>query len=233
MHQRAATPVVLEAHAMVGMAPIFWQIGMNNLAGTFGCLFIPPASARQRIAGDGNQTPVIIPAGDAGGMKTHPKTYQLDLFIAICKKIGAIPTISVRFQDSTRPSLRPLVHYANIGKGTILLSIGNNRTIELLDGKRIDPVYFATMAAIALRNEAVDPSIKRCRAFPWGRILQKRQYPPVPTPPHKNGGLDEDFLKTNGDLVEIVTSIAIDLLSQHPTQSRWITCGETLEWGPW
>jgi len=52
-----------------------------------------------------------------------------------------------------------LVHYANIEQGYHITywSIGNEPDIELLDGKKIDPVYYnKEWRAIALAMEAVD-----------------------------------------------------------------------------
>ncbi len=82
--------------------------------------------------------------GGRWGDENDIQRYQLDTFMAFCRKMGAIPTISVRFQDSTPAAAAALVHYANIQQGYHITywSIGNEPDYEMLDGKAIDPIYF-------------------------------------------------------------------------------------------
>ena len=169
-----------------------------------------PAGMTQ-LAFDSHITAIRWPGGRWGD-ENDIQTYQLDMFMALCKKIGAIATISVRFQDSTPAAAAALVHYANIEQGYHITywSIGNEPDIELLDGKKIDPVYYnKEWRAIALAMEAVDPTIKLMgpELSQWGTDISKTpKYPPIQTP----SGQDRqdwmtDFLKANGDLVDIIT----------------------------
>ena len=198
-----------------------------------------PAGMTQ-LAFDSHITAIRWPGGRWGD-ENDIQTYQLDMFIALCKKIGAIPTISVRFQNSTPAAAAALVHYANIQQGYHITywSIGNEPDYELLDGNRIDPVTFAKQwRAIALAMKAVDPSIKLMgpELSQWGADISKTaKYPPVPTPAaQERQDWMTDFLKANGDLVDIVTVHRYPIYS--PSSKTPITVDtlrqETLEWGP-
>ncbi len=198
-----------------------------------------PAGMTQQ-AFDSHITAIRWPGGRWGD-ENDIQTYQLDSFIAICKKIGAIPTISVRFQDSTPAVAAALVHYANIQQGYHITywSIGNEPDYELLDGNRIDPVYFAKQwRAIALAMKAVDPSIKLLgpELSQWGADFTKTpKYPPVPTPAtQERQDWMTDFLKVNGDLVDIITVHRYPIFS--PSSPTPVTIDtlrqETMEWEP-
>ncbi len=137
--------------------------------------------------------------------------YNLDSFIAFCKKMGAMPTISVRFQGGTPEKAAELVRYANIEQGYRIeyWSIGNEPDYETEEGKKIDPKDFnPRWRAIALAMKAVDPTIKIMgpELSQWGSSLAKTaKYPPIDTPAPARQDWMTEFLKANGDLVDIVT----------------------------
>ncbi|HTX90018.1 MAG TPA: hypothetical protein VMC09_02280 [Anaerolineales bacterium] len=176
--------------------------------------------------------------GGAWGDQNDIQTYQLDAFIAFCKQMGAIPTISVGFQNATPETAAALVRYANIEMGYKITywSIGNEPDIETLDGKKIDPVYYNKQwRAIALAMKAVDPKVKILgpEISQWGTDLSKTpKYPPVQTPTgQERQDWMTEFLKANGDLVDIVAVHRYPLYSPSlgPIQVDQLR-QETLEW---
>jgi hypothetical protein len=205
MLEPTARPNVLYVDPSKDFGPISPYVYGSN----YGPWTAIPAGMTQ-LAFDSHITAIRWPGGRWGN-ENDIQTYQLDMFIAICKKIGAIPTISVRYQDSTPAVAAALVHYANIQQGyhIVYWSIGNEPDFELLDGKRIDPVAFAKQwRAIALAMKAVDPSIKLMgpELSQWGADISKTaKYPPIPTPAtQERQDWMTDFLKANGDLVDVV-----------------------------
>jgi hypothetical protein len=196
-----------------------------------------PAGMTQ-LAFDSHITAIRWPGGRWGD-ENDIQTYQLDMFIALCTKIGAIPTISVRFQGGTPEAAAALVQYANIQQGYHITywSIGNEPDYELLDGNKIDPVYFNKQwRAIALAMKAADPSIKLMgpELSQWGTDISKTpKYPPIQTPTDQDRqDWMTDFLKANGDLVDIVTVHRYPIYS--PSSPTPITADtlrqNTLEW---
>ena len=143
--------------------------------------------------------------GGAWGDVNEIQTYQLDTFMAFCKKMGSIPTISVRLLDGTPEAAANLVRYANVemGYGIQYWSIGNEPTLfEALIKQSYDTVRFNTeWRAIAQAMKAVDPKIILMgpELHQWGTDLQ--------TSPKDSSGRDwmTEFLNANGDLVDIVT----------------------------
>ena len=160
---------------------------------------------------DSHITALRFPGGRWGD-ENDVQTYHLDTFISFCQKMNAIPTVSVRFQNSSPEVAAALVRYANIEKGYNITywSIGNEPDYENLDGKKIDPVYFNKQwRLIAQAMKAVDPKIKLMgpELSQWGTdISRTAKYPPIQTPSSQER-LDwmTEFLKANGDLVDIVT----------------------------
>ena len=202
------TPVPNELYvdAGVDLGPISPYVYGSN----YGPWTSVPSSMFQD-AFDAHITALRFPGGRWGD-ENDIQTYHLDTFMAFCQKMGAIPTISVRFQNSTPEAAAALVHYANIEKGynIIYWSIGNEPDYENLDGKKIDPVYYNQQwRLIAKAMKAVDPKIKLMgpELSQWGTdISSTAKYPPVQTP-SSQVRLDwmTEFLKANGDLVDIVT----------------------------
>jgi len=166
---------------------------------------------------------------------------QIDTLVALSKKMGAIPIISVRFQNGTPEAAAALVHYANIEQGYHITywSIGNEPDYELLNRKAIDTVYFnAQWRAIAEAMKTVDPTIKIMgpELSQWGvKVAETPKFPSTKTPNiQERKDWMTEFLKANGDLVDIVavhrypeyalltkTPITLDTLRQN-----------TLEWEP-
>ena len=168
-----------------------------------------PANMVQ-AAFDSHITVLRFPDGRWGSTNDIFPT-QIDTLVALCKKIGAIPTISVRFQNGTPEAAAALVHYTNIEQGYHITywSIGNEPDYETLDNKKIDVAYFNEhWREIAVAMKAVDPTIKLLgpELSQWGvDIKNTPKYPPTQTPT----GLERkdwmtEFLKANGDLVDIV-----------------------------
>src|SRR5512140_2205339 len=101
-----------------------------------------PAESYQ-AALDSHVTTLRFPGGQWGNANDI-LPYNLDSFIAFCGKLGAMPTISVRFQGGTPEKAAELVRYANIEKGykVTYWSIGNEPDYEMEDGHKIDPKDF-------------------------------------------------------------------------------------------
>ena len=148
---------------------------------------------------------VIRWPGGAWGDANDIQTYQLDSFMAFCKQMNAIPTISVRLLDGTPEAAAALVRYANIEKGYAIQywSIGNEPTLfEEQSKQSYDTVRFnREWRAIAQAMKATDPKIKLMgpELHQWGTSLE--------TTLKDGAGRDwmTEFLKANGDLVDIVT----------------------------
>ncbi len=142
--------------------------------------------------------------GGGWGEENDIQTYQLDLFISLCKQMGAVPTVSVRFKNGTPQAAADLVRYANIEKryGITYWSIGNEPNYELDAGKHFDTETFdQAWRATAEAMKAVDPKIKLMgpELSQWGTDLAQ-----TPKDPAGRDWMTE-FLKANGDLVDVVT----------------------------
>ncbi|RPI35059.1 MAG: hypothetical protein EHM70_00830 [Chloroflexota bacterium] len=143
--------------------------------------------------------------GGAWGDDYDMKGFQVDQFLAFCDQMGALPTISVRLDGGTPEAAAELVRYANIQKkyGLVYWSIGNEPTLYEADlGETYDTVRFnKEWRDIAEAMKAVDPSIKLMgpELHQWGTNLQ--------TTLKDSSGRDwmTEFLKANGDLVDVVT----------------------------
>ena len=174
---------------------------------------------------------VIRWPGGAWGDANEIQTYQLDSFITFCKQMNAIPTISVRLLDGTPEAAAALVQYANIEKGYAIQywSIGNEPTLfEEQSKQSYDTVRFnREWRAIAQAMQAIDPNIKLMgpELHQWGTNLE--------TTLKDSAGRDwmTEFLKANGDLVDIVTVHRYPLYS---ASGRKFTVDDlrnnTLEW---
>jgi len=197
---------ILYVDPAVDLGPISPYIFGSNYS-MFGG--IPPQTYQAAL--DSHITTLRFPGGQWGNANDI-LPYNLDMFIAFCGKVGAMPTISVRFQGGTPEKAAELVRYANIEKGYKITywSIGNEPDYETEEGQRIDPKDFnPRWRAIAEAMKAVDPSIKLMgpELSQWGASLGKTaKYPPIDTPfPHARQDWMTEFLKANGDLVDVVT----------------------------
>ncbi len=135
------------------------------------------------------------------------KPFQIDAFIAFCKQVGAIPTISVRLLDGKPETAAELVRYTNLKKqfGVTYWSIGNEPSIYTQLGQA-DYDYTTEnlnqdWRAIALAMKEADPTIKLMgpEIHQWNDNLAST--------PKDSAGRDymTEFLKANGDLVDVVT----------------------------
>ncbi len=169
--------------------------------------------------------------GGGWGEDNDIQTYLLDMFIALCKQMGAIPTVSVRFKGGTPEAAAEWVRYANIekGYGIIYWSIGNEPNYELDNGQHFDTVYYNQQwRAIALAMKAVDPKIKLMgpELSQWGTSLAN-----TPKDPAGRDWMTE-FLKANGDLVDVVTVHRYPLYHADGTTSTIDDLRQnTQEWG--
>jgi hypothetical protein len=133
--------------------------------------------------------------------------FQIDQLIAFSKQVGAMPTISVRLLDGKPETAAELVRYTNIKKkyGVTYWSIGNEPNIYTML-KQADYEYLPEnlnkdWRAIALAMKAADPTIKL-----MGPELSQwhESYDGTPKDPANHDWMTE-FLKANGDLVDVVT----------------------------
>jgi len=149
-------------------------------------------------------TALRFPAG-AWSDAIDVQPFQIDMFMNFCKQVGAMPTITVRLLNGKPETAAELVRYTNIEKkyGVVYWSIGNEPNL-FASQQRIsyDTVTFNPQwRAIALAMKAVDPTIKLMgpETSQWNSSLA--------TTPKDAAGRDwmTEFLKANGDLVDIVT----------------------------
>jgi hypothetical protein len=145
-----------------------------------------------------------------GGARTDMidiQTFQIDSFIAFCRQVGALPTISVRLLGGKPETAADLVRYTNIEKkyGVTYWSIGNEPSIFTQLGYA-DYDYTTEnlnrdWRPIALAMKAADPTIKLMgpEIHQWNDSYG--------TSPKDSAGRDwmTEFLKANGDLVDVVS----------------------------
>ncbi len=155
---------------------------------------------------DGGFTALRFPGGawtDAVDMKP----FQIDMLMTFAKQVGAMPTISVRMLGGKPETAAELVRYTNIEKkyGITYWSIGNEPSIYT-QLKQADYDYTIDhlnkdWRAIALAMKEADPTIKLMgpEIHQWNDSLE--------TTPKDSSGRDWmiEFLKVNGDLVDVVT----------------------------
>jgi hypothetical protein len=133
--------------------------------------------------------------------------FQIDMLMDFCKQVGAMPTISVRLLGGNPETAAGLVRYTNLEKkyGVTYWSIGNEPSIYTLLGYAdydytIDNLN-REWRAIAQAMKAADPSIKLMgpEIHQWNDSGN--------TTPKDSAGRDWmiEFLKANGDLVDVVT----------------------------
>ena len=143
--------------------------------------------------------------GGAWGDANDIQSYQLDKFMAFCKQMGAIPTINVRLKNSSPAAAAALVKYANVDMkyGIQYWGIGNEPTLFEAEMKQTydTAVFNPEWRAIAEAMKAADPKIKIMgpELHQWGTSLE--------TTLKDSSGRDwmTEFLKANGDLVDIIT----------------------------
>jgi len=158
------------------------------------------------LAEKGGFTVLRFPGGawtDAIDMKP----FQIDQFIAFTKEVGATPTISVRMLGGKPETAAELVRYTNIQKkySVTYWSIGNESNLYT-QLQQVDYDYTTEnlnkdWRAIALAMKAADPTIKI-----MGPELSQwnDSYETTPKDSARRDWMTE-FLKANGDLVDVVT----------------------------
>jgi hypothetical protein len=164
------------------------------------------AAEMMPLVESGGFTALRFPGG-AWTDQVDIQTFQIDQFIAFCRQVGAMPTISVRLLDGTPEAAAELVRYTNIEKryGVVYWSIGNEPSI--FTSQKYAKYNYTTenlnkdWRPIALAMKAVDPSIKIMgpEIHQWNDKYDST--------PKDSLGRDwmTEFLKANGDLVDVVT----------------------------
>ena len=143
-------------------------------------------------------------AGDAQEIQLH----QVDTYIHEATLMGAEPSISVRLPNSTPEQAAAVVHYVNIEKnfGVKYWSIGNEPSLYENNANFQDQSWDAVSYANRWREfakamKAVDPAI-----LLYGPdIHQFTGDPSVDPKDHLGRDYLTEFLKIDGDLVDIVT----------------------------
>ena len=135
------------------------------------------------------------------------KPFQIDMLMTFAKQVGAMPTISVRLLNGNPETAAELVRYTNIEKkyGVTYWSIGNEPSYYTR-GNYANYDYTTEhlnreWRAIALAMKEADPTIKLIgpEIHQWNDRLE--------TTPKDSAGRDwmTEFLKANGDLVDVVS----------------------------
>ena len=133
--------------------------------------------------------------------------FQIDMLMTFAEQVGAMPTISVRMLNGEPETAAELVRYTNIEKkyGVTYWSIGNEPSIYTQLGQA-DYDYTTEhlnrdWRAIALAMKKADPTIKLIgpEIHQWNDSSE--------TTPKDSAGRDwmTEFLKANGDLVDVVS----------------------------
>jgi hypothetical protein len=143
---------------------------------------------------------------------------RLDDFVALCRSLGAEPMVNVKLLNSSPEDAAKMVKYANITKGYAIKYWGIGNEPNLFATKRnvkgYDTVRFnQEWREFALAMEAVDPRIQFFGPEP-------NQYTSVywDNPSDMaNKDYVEEFLKANGDLVDIVAIHRYPFGSTNPT----------------
>jgi alpha-L-arabinofuranosidase len=135
------------------------------------------------------------------------RPFQIDMLMTFAKQVGAIPTISVRMLNGKPETAAELVRYTNIEQkyGVTYWSIGNEPSIytqlNQADYDYTTEHLNRDWRAIALAMKEADPTIKLMgpEIHQWNDGYE--------TTPKDSAGRDwmTEFLKANGDLVDVVT----------------------------
>lgn len=143
--------------------------------------------------------------GGSWGDHNDIRTSYVDNYIAVARNImAAEPSITVRMAGSTPAKAAQLVTYVNTGKkyGVRYWSIGNEPSLYYQEFADWTPARYASeWRAFALAMRAVDPTI-----ILTGPDIHQFVGDPVVAPAEDQARLYlSEFLKTNADLVDIVT----------------------------
>ena len=135
------------------------------------------------------------------------RPFQIDMLMTFAKQVDAMPTISVRMLGGKPETAAELVRYTNIEKkyGVTYWSIGNEPSIYTQLGQADYDYTIEHLnrdwRAIAVAMKEADPTIKLIGP----EIHQWNDGPE--TTPKDSAGRDwmTEFLKANGDLVDVVS----------------------------
>ena len=156
-------------------------------------------TATQPLAEAAGVTFLRFPGGNWGDLH-NLRSSHIDPFISLAASMGAVPSISVRLEGGTPEQAADLVRYVNLEKGYQVRywSIGNEpQYYEGYDTARFNTEW----RAIAQAMQAVDPTI-----LLLGPEVTQWTGDPASNPKDEAGrGWVEEFLRANGDLVDIVT----------------------------
>jgi alpha-L-arabinofuranosidase len=156
-------------------------------------------TATQPLAEAAGVTFLRFPGGNWGDLH-NLRSSHIDSFISLATSMGAVPSISVRLEGGAPEQAADLVRYVNLEKGYQVRywSIGNEP--QYYEG--YDTLRFNTeWRAIAQAMLAVDPTI-----LLLGPEITQWTGDPASNPKDEAGrGWVEEFLRANGDLVDIVT----------------------------
>ncbi len=135
------------------------------------------------------------------------QSFQIDMLMTFAKQVDAMPTISVRLLGGEPETAAELVRYTNVEKkyGVTYWSIGNEPNIFTQMGYADYDYTIENLnqewRAIALAMKEADPTIKLMgpELSQWNDSYE--------TTPKDSAGRDwmTEFLKANGDLVDVVT----------------------------
>lgn len=142
---------------------------------------------------------IRFPGGDWGD-ENDLTELQIDQFIDLARRLGAEPCISVRLRGGSPEAAVELVRYANIEKEYRVRywSIGNEpQFYEGYDTSRFN----AEWRAIALAMQGLDPDI----LLIGPEVAQYRGDPALDPRDENNKLWVDEFLKANGDLVDVVS----------------------------
>ncbi|MCI0556213.1 MAG: hypothetical protein L0287_35165 [Anaerolineae bacterium] len=163
---------------------------------------------------DSGVTILRFPAGSWGD-HNDVETYQIDQFMAFAQKVGATAIFHARLLDGTPEQAAEMVRYTNIEKkyNVQYWSIGNEPTLfndelkgrgETYDAKRFNKEW----REFALAMKEVDPTIKlvgpEVHQFSYALGNTTNYDLSVATDKQGRFWMDE-FLRENGDLVDVVS----------------------------
>ncbi|HZU87607.1 MAG TPA: hypothetical protein VFF78_09020 [Anaerolineaceae bacterium] len=158
-----------------------------------------------------------FPGGNYGDENIFVEA-RLDDYVALCRSLGAEPMVNVKLYNSSPEDAAKVVRYANITKGYGIKywGIGNEPTLFATKRKQegYDTIrYNQEWREFALAMEAVDPTIQFFGPEP-------HQYTSVSWDnPSDMANKDwvKEFLKANGDMVDIVSIHRYPYGSTNPT----------------
>jgi hypothetical protein len=148
------------------------------------------------------------PGGNIGDTRDF-QSYDIDTYIATATLMGAEPSICVRLPNSTPETAAAMVRYTNIEKkyGVTYWSIGNEPSLYESNADFKDQPWDAVSYAkrwreFATAMKAVDPTIKLYGPDIHGSFTGD---PATDPKDHLGKFYLQEFLKLDGDLVDIVT----------------------------